>query len=132
MLSARKALFLRRRQDLAVLDQRRSAVVIKRGNTEHSHAGSEQCVDERRECAALSDHQQCAHDREHYDHRQEPEFLARTHKTPEFGYKIHIEVFRTDPSSTRAEDLGACEVSSKRPAPVPTSIAKRPCAVDAL
>src|SRR5271155_5341725 len=92
MLSARETLFLRRKQDLAVLDQRRGAVVIKRGNAEHSHAGLEQCVDERRERAALSDHQECAHDRKHYDHRQEPEFLARTHKSPKFGYKIHIEV----------------------------------------
>jgi len=92
VLPAREALFLRRAQNSAVLDQRRGAVVVERGDAEHSHVRSEQGVNEWRDSAALRHHDERSHDREHQDHWEEPEFLARPHEPPEFGYKIHIRL----------------------------------------
>src|SRR5688572_29566724 len=48
-------------------------------------AASEEGVDERRDRAALREHEQAAHQREHEDDGQQPVFPALAHESPQLG-----------------------------------------------
>src|SRR6267378_6206235 len=91
VLLTREAFLLRRSNDLTVLDQCRSAVMVKRGNPENAQAPalSEQRVYERRNGRALRQHDQHAQKGHHYEDRPQPVFLSGAHERPELLEHFH-------------------------------------------
>src|SRR6516162_4551759 len=97
---AGKALFLRRGDNMAVLDQRRGTVMIKGGDPENAHSAhplsSKQRVNKRRDHRALACYQQRAEQRHGYHYGGEPKFLASAQEMPELDYKAaHPNSLRT-------------------------------------
>jgi hypothetical protein len=86
-----KALFLRRGNNMAILDQRRGAVMIKakirRMCVRRGLLSSKQRVNERRDHRALACYQQRAEQRHSYHYGGEPKFLANAQEIPELDYK---------------------------------------------
>src|SRR2546425_5416987 len=93
VLLAREAFLLRRSNDLAVLDQCRSAVMVKRGNPENAQvpALSEQRVYERRNGRALRQHDQHTQKGHHYEDRPQPVFLSAAHERPQLLEHFHSD-----------------------------------------
>ena len=85
MLLAREALFLRGRDDAAVLDQARGRVVVVGGDAEDADGQLEQRVDERRDGARLREHDQQAEQHEHDDDRHQPVLLFLPQELPELA-----------------------------------------------
>ena len=88
VLLAGEALLLGGAHQMAILDQRRRAVVIEGRDAQHPHGIGptrlEQGVDEGCDRRALGQHDQAAEDHHHDHDRQQPELLALAHEGPEF------------------------------------------------
>src|ERR1700730_11639986 len=96
LLFAGKPLFLRRSNDMTVLDQRRSTVVIKGRDPENAHPAtpfsSKQRVDERRDRRALGCYQQRTEQRHSYHNRGEPKFLTNAQEGPDLADKADHQI----------------------------------------
>src|SRR5580704_12053311 len=125
VLLAGEALLLRGADEMAVLDQRRRAVMVESRDPEYAHGTAalllEQRVDERRDGRALGQHDQAAEDHHHDQDRQQPELLAFALEGPEFDddgahwlvpFEFGIGRVRIDYASIAAAAPAACDRSS--------------------